>query len=222
MLFRSLTAIKGSVSLVVDERTGKINDLQKEMLTLVQRNTDRLARMIDDLLEMSRSEAGKPMRVHLSKFSLFEMLADIIKLFSEQASQNKLKLELIVPDKMEKVEADSAKIQQVVINLIGNAIKFTPEDGVVKVTAFDKVDKWEIAVSDTGIGIPGDELSKVFDSYHQVKHSNVNKQSKGFGLGLAISKRIIEAHKGTIWVESDVGQGSRFIFSVPRNQSSTD
>lgn len=213
-----LTAIKGSVSLVVDERTGKINDLQKEMLTLVRRNADRLAKMIDELLEMSRSEAGKPMRLARSTFPLRELVSDIVKLFTQQAHQNELKLEMVIPDNLGNINADSAKIHQVIINLVGNAIKFTPAGGTVTISAQENNESWQVTVSDTGIGIPKEELEKVFDTYHQVKHPNLTTHVKGFGLGLAISKRIIEAHKGKIWVESDVGAGSRFIFQLPKQQ----
>ncbi len=215
-----LTAIKGSVSLVTSGRTGEINELQKELLTLVKRNTDRLAKMIDELLEMSRSEAGKPMQLERSKFSLQDLISDVVKLLTQQVNQNHLTLEMDIPESMGKVNADSAKIQQVVINLVGNAIKFTPESGTIRITALENEDTWQVSVSDTGVGIPKEELEKVFDTYYQVKHPNLTTHIKGFGLGLAISKRIIEAHQGKIWVDSDVDQGSRFTFQIPKDQLS--
>ena len=213
-----LTAIKGSVSLVAEERTGKINDLQREMLTLVKRNTDRLARMIDDLLEISRAEAGKPMRIAITKISISMLLSDILKLFAQQAAQSELNLNSNIPDNIPDIEADPARLQQVIINLIGNAIKFTPTGGSITVTVQEYDDSVTVSVKDTGIGIPKEELQKVFDTYHQVVRPNQEAHIKGFGLGLAISKRIVDAHQGKIWVESDTGQGSDFIFRIPKKQ----
>jgi len=214
-----LTAIKGSVTLMADEKIGKINKLQKEMLTLVERNTERLTRIIDDLLEVSYAEAGQPLRLNITKFSLPELLNDVVKLFGQQAEEHELTLKLVKPETMEDVAGDPSRIQQVLVNLIGNALKYTPAGGAVKVKAHEDDDFWEVSVEDTGIGIPEEELDKIFQTYYQIHQKNTETHWKGFGLGLAICKRIVEGHKGNIKVTSMAGKGSTFSFQIPHDLS---
>ncbi len=212
-----LTAIKGSVTLMADEKIGKVNSLQSEMLNLVQRNTERLTRIIDDLLEISYAESGQPLRLNITKFSLPELLNDIVKLFEQQATEHELSLKLIKPETMEDVAGDASRIQQVLVNLIGNALKYTPAGGTVRVRARDEDDFWEVSVEDSGIGIPEDEIDKIFHIYYQVHQKNTETHWKGFGLGLAICKRIVDGHKGTIRVTSQEGKGSTFSFQIPHD-----
>ncbi|MDI6783200.1 MAG: ATP-binding protein [bacterium] len=211
-----LTAIKGSVGLMAEGRTGAMSPMQQEMITLVKRNTDRLARMIDDLLELTRAEAGR-MKVEQKLVNFKEVIKEIFELFSQQATSQKLALRSEIPAESSPMYADPDKLQQVLINLIGNAMKFTPEDGAITVRASETDQYWQVLVQDTGIGIPEEELPKIFDAYHQVRHPQRENVFQGLGLGLPITKRIIEAHSGKIWVRSQLGKGSTFTFRIPKS-----
>jgi two-component system phosphate regulon sensor histidine kinase PhoR len=211
-----LTAIKGSVGLMAEGRTGAMTPVQQEMITLVKRNTDRLARMIDDLLELTRAEAGR-MRIEPKFFPVSDIVKEIFALFNQQATIQKLELRAEIPAELSPIFADPDKLQQVLINLVGNAMKFTPEDGAITVHALETDQYWQVTVQDTGIGIPEEELSKIFDAYHQVRHPQRENVFKGFGLGLPITKRIIDAHAGKIWVRSQIGKGTTFTFRIPKS-----
>ncbi|MCX7920220.1 MAG: ATP-binding protein [bacterium] len=210
-----LTAIKGSVGLMAEGRTGPLSPVQQEMITLIKRNTDRLARMIDDLLELTRAEAGR-MRIDPKYIELRDVVKDVFALLSQQAATQNLELRSEIPPEYSPMYVDADKLQQVLINLVGNAIKFTPENGSVTVQATETEQYWQIAVRDTGIGIPAEELPKIFDAYHQVRHPQRENVFKGFGLGLPITKRIIDAHNGKIWVKSRLGKGTTFTFRIPK------
>jgi signal transduction histidine kinase/putative methionine-R-sulfoxide reductase with GAF domain len=210
-----LTAIKGSVGLMAEGRTGPLNPMQQEMITLVRRNTDRLARMIDDLLELTRAEAGR-MRIDPQPHDFRDIMKEILDLFKQQAAIQKLVLRPVIQAKLSPLYIDRDKILQVLINLVGNALKFTPEDGTITIQASETAAYWQVAVQDTGIGIPEEELPKIFDAYHQVRHPQRENVFKGFGLGLPITKRIIDAHSGKIWVRSQIGKGSSFTFRIPK------
>ena len=211
-----LTAIKGSVTIMLSERIGKVNNVQAELLELVHRNTERLAKLVDDLLEISSAEAGKKMHLNVVKFSIIELLSDIVKLFEYQSGNKQIELKTEIPDVFEDVLGDPNKIQQVIVNLVGNALKFTLGNGNVTIQLSEDDQSWMISVQDTGIGIPPDEIDKIFEIYHQVPVEGLELETKGFGLGLAISQRIVEAHGGKIWVESELNVGSRFSFRIPK------
>jgi signal transduction histidine kinase/putative methionine-R-sulfoxide reductase with GAF domain len=211
-----LTAIKGSVGLMAEGRTGVMTPMQQEMITLVRRNTDRLARMIDDLLELTRAESGR-MRIDQQHHDFKDIVKEVLDLFKQQAEIQKLTLLPIIQPKLSPLFIDRDKITQVLINLVGNALKFTPEDGTITIQASETNEFWQVMVQDTGIGIPEEELSKIFDAYHQVRHPQRETVFKGFGLGLPITKRIIDAHGGKIWVKSQIGKGSSFTFRIPKN-----
>jgi signal transduction histidine kinase len=210
-----LTAIKGSVGLMAEGRTGPLTPVQQEMITLVRRNTDRLARMIDDLLELTRAEAGR-MRIEPQYYNFRDLIKDVLDLFKQQAAIQKLVLRTEIPPKLSPLFIDRDKIMQVLINLVGNALKFTPEDGTITIQASETKEYWQVMVQDSGIGIPEEELPKIFDAYHQVRHPQRENVFKGFGLGLPITKRIIDAHSGKIWVRSQIGKGSSFTFRIPK------
>lgn len=211
-----LTAIKGSIGLMAEGRTGAMSPIQQEMVSLVKRNTDRLARMIDDLLELTRAETGR-MKIVPKFISLRETVKEVFDLLGQQAAMQSLELRTEIPSKFSTIYFDPDKLQQVLINLVGNALKFTPEDGSITVRASETNQYWQLIVQDTGIGIPTEELPKIFDAYHQVRHPQRENVFKGFGLGLPITKRIIEAHSGKIWVHSQVGKGSTFTFRIPKS-----
>jgi signal transduction histidine kinase len=207
-----LAAMKGAVENILDGITGKLNGTQKDCLLLTNRNIDRLGRMISDLLDISRIEAGRIL-INKSPVDIPELLHDVMRFFQDIARDKKLNLSVAFDADLPKVEADQDKITQVVTNLVGNAAKFTPGGGTITVRARTEGVCIQVDVVDSGMGIPHQDLEKVFDKFYQVKGSQ--HMAKGTGLGLPISKGIIEKHGGKIWAESELGKGSTFSFTLP-------
>ncbi len=209
-----LTAIKGSVDNMLDGITGTMNEKQTRYLTRVKSNADRLTRLINDLLDLSRIEAGKIdlKPANLALVSLAQEIADNIR---PVAVEKLISLEVAAADGGTTAWADRDKIIQVLMNLIGNAVKFTPERGKVTVAVHKNGARWvEISVADTGPGILPEEASRIFDRFYQIAQAGKQK-AKGTGLGLAICKALVEMHGGKIWMESEVGKGSTFSFTLP-------
>jgi len=208
-----LTVTREAISQVLDGVCGKINKEQKQFLFMSIEGIDRLARLINDLLDISKIEA--------SKIKLKRELIDIVSLVKEVNSnftlafQNK-GLDTKYNFSKDKIElyVDKDKIAQVFVNLMSNALKFTPA-GYVEISVIDKENVAECAVSDTGIGISDEELPKVFSKFEQFG-LEFESVKKGTGLGLAISKGIIELHRGKIWVESKLGRGTKISFTLPK------
>lgn len=212
-----LTAIKGFVDNMIDGLTGPLNEKQTRYLTRTKSNVDRLARLINDLLDLSRIEAGridlKP--THLPLVTLIKEVAESLR---PVADEKLLSLEVSCLDHSVTAWADRDKVTQVLMNLIGNAVKFTPSQGKVTVAVQRNGHEWvQISVADTGPGIPAEEANKIFDMFYQAAEVGQQKP-KGTGLGLAISKSLVEMHGGEIWVESEVGRGSLFSFTLPARQ----
>jgi PAS domain S-box-containing protein len=212
-----LTSIKGSVDNMLDGLTGLLNEKQVRYLSRIKSNTDRLSRLINDLLDLSRIEAGR-VEVRPATLPLAALAEEVIEHLMHLAAEKLIRVEVLSADPKVTVWADRDKVTQVLINLIGNAVKFTPQDGKVTV-ALEKsgTDYIRISVADTGPGILPEEKSKIFSKFYQV--ANIDKQKpKGSGLGLAISKALVEMHGGKIWVESEVGKGSTFYCTLPAQQ----
>ena len=173
--------------------------------------------MINDLLDLSRIESGR-VEVRPTTFSVTVLAAEVAEQLKHLATEKLIRIEVPSADLGTTVWADRDKVIQILINLIGNAVKFTPHDGKVTVALEKNDDDFvQIAVSDTGPGILSEETSKIFSKFYQV--ANVaNQKPKGSGLGLAISKALVEMHGGKIWVESEVGRGSTFYFTLPAQQ----
>jgi len=209
-----LHSIKGFVDIILMGKTGEINDLQRDFLTTVQQSTSNLQRMIEDLLEFSRMEAGR-IKLKPEMISVYGVAEKVVEQLAPLAQEGNLKLFNRVPEEIALIEADPMRIEQVLTNLISNAIKFTPANGAVSVLARDIGEQVQISVQDTGIGIPEAEQAKVFQRFYQVD-SSATRSYRGTGLGLTICKFIVEYHHGRIWVESQEGQGSTFHFVLPK------
>jgi len=212
-----LAITKEGVSLVLDEVPGKLVQKQKDILSMSKDNIDRLAALINDLLDISKIEAGK-VRLKKSLTDICGMVKDMSsrwKLGSDKRSQD---LIISTPDTQINIYLDQGKIIQILNNLISNAIKYTPEKGKIKVQLKDKKDGIEIVVADSGIGIPQEDLPKVFGKFQQFGRT-AGPGAKGTGLGLAIVKELVEMHGGTIKVESKVDKGTKFIFSLPKMET---
>ncbi len=209
-----LTAIKASVDNMLDGITGPLGEKQARYLTRIKSNTDRLARLINDLLDLSRIEAGKIdlKPTHLLLVTLTKEVAESLR---PVAVEKLISLEVASPDIGMTAWADRDKVIQVLMNLISNAVKFTPQHGKVTLAIQKNGNEWvQISVSDTGPGILPKEANKIFAKFYQIAPLGKEK-TKGTGLGLAISKALVEMHGGKIWVESKVGRGSTFCFTLP-------
>lgn len=208
-----LTVIKAGISRLASESSGKKTEDQENLLARVMDNVQRLGRIVDNLLDVSKLEAGE--------YDLHEELLDLVSLAKEVGTnfmpqmQKKL-LELKTTFFQEKIEvfADKDKMIQVLTNLIGNAVKFTDKGGII-ISVIEKDDCVECSISDTGAGIYAEDLPKVFDKFQQCG-KKVGSGEKGTGLGLSISKGIVELHGGDIWAESESNKGTKFIFTLPR------
>ncbi|MBZ0168219.1 Histidine kinase [Candidatus Methylomirabilis lanthanidiphila] len=217
-----LTAIKGSVDNMLDQITGPLSEPQQRYLLRVQANTDQLVRLINDLLDLARIEEG---RVQLTPalFSVSGLVGEVLDALRPIATEKGLRLQLIGLEDPLIAYADGDKVTQILMNLIGNAIKFTPNGGQITVTARQVKsadERVEIAVTDTGEGIPTEDLPHIFDKFYQVQLGRQAK-AKGTGLGLSIAKSLVELQGGCIWAKSQVGRGSAFVFTLPRRPSAT-
>jgi signal transduction histidine kinase len=214
-----LTAIRMSVDNLLDGVVGEAGPKLQRYLTTVRNNTDRLARLVTDLLDLSRIEAGR-VELRRTPVPVQPIIQEVAENLLPMAAGKGLSLVAVPADAAPLLAfADRDKLQQILINLIENATKFTPTGGCITVSARDAGKQFvEIAVEDTGEGIPADELEAVFDKFHQVRRAGQGKP-QGTGLGLTIAKSLIELHGGRIWVESEVGRGTRFVLTLPTEES---
>jgi GAF domain-containing protein len=207
-----LNAILGYTELMHDGLYGDLPAKTRDVLERVQKNGKHLLGLINDVLDLSKIEAGQ-LALSLDEYSMKEVVQTIVAATESLASAKGLPLKVTLSDGMPLGRGDERRIAQVLLNLVGNAIKFT-DQGEVRIAAKASDGMFSIAVEDTGPGIPEGEQARIFHEFHQVDSSNTKKKG-GTGLGLAIAKRIIEMHGGRIWVESEVGKGSTFRFELP-------
>jgi len=204
-----LTAIRGAVDYLMRQGNWGGNDF----LEIIKKNAERLIRMVTDLLDFSRIEAGKmEMQVGLTNLSF--LVEEVVAFVGNMAAEKKIQIEKNIPDSL-WVMADEDRIRQVLINLLSNAIKFSPTGSRVDLYAGEREKEIRVYVKDHGAGVAPENQERIFMKFQQIGKHPRGKEA-GVGLGLAISKGIIEAHGGRIWLESQVGQGSTFIFSLPK------
>jgi len=213
-----LTALREGVRLVVQEKTGKLNDEQKELLSLAKRNTDRLARLINDVLDFQKLEAGR-MSFSFHETDINKIVKDVYDTMTPVIKSMDLDFILKLEDNLPKVKSDGDKIAQVLTNMVSNAIKFT-EKGNITITTCKRENVIQVSVSDTGCGIRKEDLPKAFHEFEQLDRGD-DRKTGGTGLGLAISKAIIEQHRGKICVESEYAKGSIFYFVLPIKERRT-
>ncbi len=205
-----LTIIKGNLDNIDKGFAGEVQPQQKEILGDIFRVINRLSRLINDLLDLSKIESGK-MELNKESLDIVTLASETVKTFETLAGSKKIGLIKEFPNKRVTVNADKDKLTQVFINLMGNAIKFTDKGNVV-VRIIDLQKEAQVEIQDTGPGIPLDQVDKIFDKFVRV----VAEKKEGTGLGLPIAKDIIVLHKGRIRVESESGKGSKFIFVIPK------
>ncbi|MCX5751901.1 MAG: HAMP domain-containing sensor histidine kinase [Candidatus Saganbacteria bacterium] len=208
-----LTVIQEGVLLLLEEKIGKVPPKQVSCLNLVLQNTKRMLRMVEDLLDISRINLGKA-RLNKKVTDLVDVVKKVHELFLPFSQKEGKELKTNLPSHPIYVYADEDRISQVLHNLLGNAFKFTPPEGQIVVEIFLVGENVRLAVADNGCGIPKDHLETIFDKFHQLDHG-YGPGAKGLGLGLSICRDIIVMLGGRIWVESEVGRGSRFIFELP-------
>lgn len=209
-----LAIVKEAVHLISDEVPGPVNQKQRDVLKNANSNIQRLKKLIDDLLDISRIE-GERFKLHYSLVNLNELLEESSDFFKKLASQKGVNLDYLLPKNQVNIFIDAERINQVISNLINNAIKFTEQGGNVKIEVRVMEDKVRVGVIDTGIGISKQDRDKLFHKFVQVS-KNHEAQRQGVGLGIYIAKELIEMHGGEIWVESKLGVGSKFYFTLPR------
>ena len=210
-----LAAIKNAVQLILQGKTGEINENQKNFLSMADRNISRLTNILNDLLNLSRIESGK-IDLKIEELDPRIPIEFIVSSLKPQADGKSLQLRIEIQKELSAVYGDREKVEQILTNLVGNAIKFTPEGGEITVSARPSPrgrNKLAISVRDSGIGISEDQFEKIFEKFHQVEGS-LHRSVSGTGLGLAITKGLVEAQHGEIWVESQIGKGSTFTFTL--------
>ncbi len=207
-----LTHIKGYLDLFADGSLGDLTPTQKNAMDIVLRSESRLEQLIDDLIRFTLAERGE-FTLHLGAYGVAELVNPSVERSARTAQSRSVSIETAIPEGLPPIKADGEKITWVILQLLDNAIKFTPEGGCVKVAAEAEDSLVTISVTDTGIGIPKDRFDELFEPFHQLDSSERRKYG-GTGLGLALVKKIIDAHGSMIKVKSEVGVGSRFEFSL--------
>src|SRR5262249_19572242 len=204
----------GYTELIMDNAYGATPERMRDVLTRIQRNGRHLLGLINDVLDLSKIEAGQ-LTLALTPYSLKEVVQSVYSAVEPLASEKRLTFKVDVPQNLPAGRGDERRITQVLLNLVGNAIKFT-DQGEIAIKASATNGSFNVAVRDTGPGIGASDQAKIFEEFQQAD-SSITRKKGGTGLGLSISKRIIEMHGGRLWVESDLGRGSTFSFTVPVN-----
>lgn len=209
-----LTSIKGYAAILLAEKLGALPAEVKERLAKINRHSDELTHFVNDLLDISRLESGKII-MKRAGHDLKPIVDKVVDLLLVQAKEKQIELCADIAKDTPFVFIDSSQIERVFINIIGNALKFTPAKGKITVQSHSVDKTVQVDITDTGCGISENDKEAIFEEFYRVDNP-INQQVKGTGLGLALVKRIIEAHNGKIWVKSGVGAGSTFSFTLPQ------
>ncbi|MBN2026275.1 MAG: GAF domain-containing protein [Actinobacteria bacterium] len=215
-----LTSIKGFVRLIAAGRVGPVTGKQRHYLDVVQKQTESLTLLINDLLDLSRIEAGI-IEVCRKPLMLSEVIGGVVQQLDNLAHEKHITLRVEMAEDLPMISGDYARLGQVFMNLIHNAIKFTPQGGDIRVKAISTGGHCLVKISDNGIGISAQDLPRIFDKFYQVDSSSTRRQS-GTGLGLSISRQLVTAHGGEMWVNSTKGKGTTFSLTLPLHAPQTD
>jgi signal transduction histidine kinase len=217
-----MTSIKGYTELVAAGAVGEVNEMQANFLRTINSNVDRMSTLVSDLNDDSKIEAGR-LRLDYKATALAGVLDEVIEAASRQVADKRHRLDVQFPPDLPAVWADSTRVSQVLTNLISNANKYTPEGGLIEVGAAAAANQWDsggaarvvhIWVKDSGIGIGLEDQEKIFQKFFRSEDNRV-RESSGSGLGLNITKSLVEMQGGRIWFESELGRGATFHFTVP-------
>jgi signal transduction histidine kinase len=209
-----LTSIKGYAAILSSGKLGVLPEDARLRIEKLNKHSDELVQLVNDLLDIARIESGK-VTMRQEPAGLKRIVEETLDLLSVQCKEKQIELSSHLGEEVPSVLVDLIQIKRVFINLINNAVKFTPKNGQISVFVHKIIGEVQIDISDTGCGIPADALEKIFNEFYRVDNA-INMQVKGTGLGLALVKNIIEAHKGKIWVKSKLGEGSTFSFTLPQ------
>jgi GAF domain-containing protein len=207
-----LNAIIGFSEVLTERMFGELNEKQEEYLKDIYASGQHLLSLINDILDLSKIEAGR-MELELTDFDLPQAIDNALTLVRERAGRRGIALEHSVDERLGEIRGDERKVKQVLLNLLSNALKFTPEGGRVEVRAGMVDSMAEISVTDTGVGIAPEDQGAIFEEFRQV--GTAEKKAEGTGLGLTLCRKFVELHGGRIWVKSQVGMGSTFTFRLP-------
>jgi signal transduction histidine kinase len=207
-----LNAVIGFSEVLGERMFGDLNEKQDEYLKDIHASGQHLLSLINDILDLSKIEAGR-MELELTDFDLLQAIDNALTLVRERAGRRGIALHQSVEEHLGEIRGDERKVKQVLLNLLSNALKFTPEGGRVEVLARVVDGMAEISVTDTGVGIAAEDQEAVFEEFRQV--GTAEKKAEGTGLGLTLCRKFIELHGGRIWVTSQVGAGSTFTFTIP-------
>lgn len=209
-----LTSIKGFISTLIQDTEGFYDkETVHEFYTIIDQECDRLTRLISDLLNVSRIEAGRALDLNPVQVNLPEIVDKVVA--AQKSYTNKHDFNVDLDPEIPPIIADADKVDQILTNLTNNAVKYSPDGGTITVSGKKLNGMVQMTVADQGMGIPKEHLEKVFDRFHRIDNRDTRKAG-GTGIGLYLVKHLVEAHGGRIWVESEVGKGSRFIFELPQ------
>ncbi|HEX8475903.1 MAG TPA: ATP-binding protein [Pyrinomonadaceae bacterium] len=209
-----LTVISGVISFFTSGRLGELSAEQKNMVSMMERNTQNLIELVNDLLDASKLESGT-MRLDFASTNLRILVNELRETMEPLAREKEITLEDMLTDDLPPLHADRAKLRRILVNLLSNALKFTPKSGRVQISAEPFNERMiRISIADTGVGIAPEDTARLFDKYEQAR-SRATRSEKGTGLGLYITRQLVELHGGEISVESKLGQGSTFSFTIP-------
>src|SRR5438105_12062351 len=216
-----LTIISGVINFFTSGRLGELTLEQQHMVAMMERNTQSLIELVNDLLDAAKLESGT-LQLELSAVAIAELASELREAMAPMAREKEIVLVTDLHTNLPPVRADRAKLRRILVNLLSNALKFTPKGGRVTLAATrDGDERLRISVADTGVGIPEEDIARLFDKYEQAR-SRATRSEKGTGLGLYITKQLVELHDGEINVQSQVGQGSTFSFTLPLAQDVND
>ncbi len=210
-----LHTIIGFAELLEEEGEGPLNDKQKRFMSHIHTDSEHLLGLINDVLDLSRIEAGG-LHLRTESLPLRDIIAESVNAIRPYADSKSVSIRIEEPIEL-TVWADSMRLRQILYNLLSNGAKFTEPGGEVTVSATEDGNYVKITIADTGLGIAPEECTRIFDKFYQVGFTPVGVR-EGTGLGLAICRQLVEMQKGSIWVESELGKGSRFYFTLPHNQ----
>jgi signal transduction histidine kinase len=208
-----LAVISGVISFFTSGRLGELSGEQKNMVAMMERNAQSLIELVNDLLDASKLESGS-MRLDLTSTDLRGLINELHETIGPLAREKSITLKAELPLDLPLIEADRDKLRRIIVNLLSNAIKFTPKGGTVTVTAEQFDNHLRVSVADTGVGIAAEDVARLFDKYEQTR-SRATRGEKGTGLGLYITKQLVEMHGGEISVQSEPGKASTFTFTLP-------
>jgi len=209
-----LTSIKGYASILVAGKLGEVSPAQKERLEKIDKHSNSLTHLINNLLDIARIESGR-VQMDIKEVSIKELLASTVDIITPQVKEKNITLKINSKIKSDKIKADSGQLERVFLNLLSNAVKFNKDNGKVTLTIEELDEYIQFIVEDTGIGIPKQDLEKIGQEFFRADNA-LDQKVKGTGLGVSLVKKIIEAHGGKLHVESELNKGTKFTFTIPK------